>query len=430
MIVARKSLSVLLSVVMLIALVAGTVGASGASDKKPSGAVVNLDFQQFWEVEVAPGALRALMDKFESENPGIKVRLISAPYSNTKDQVIASAATGTLSDVTALMGTWLYDLVKANAVANLSEIMQKYNYDSSQIASMVKLGGKAYMINVCYGNYSLCINDDIFKKYGIAAPPKTWDEFIAVAKKTTDPAKNIYGFCLPISLEAANGIQNDVFSWLWADGGTILKDGKPDLTNSGVKNTIQFIKSLWDQGLIAPGAMSTTEADKVAEFANGRYSMAIIAQGQIEQIRMSKPDLKFTAVGFPVPAGSKMAPGDILTCVPWGIGMSAKTKHPAEAWKLVEFIMSPKDNVTLSALPNLFPGNKKSQADTSRMSPQVKVVYDYFKNSKALMNELAGLPVSEELMRIFDEEFQACLNGSQTVDQMLQKAQDRWMKNF
>jgi multiple sugar transport system substrate-binding protein len=45
-------------------------------------------------------------------------------------------------------------------------------------------------------------------------------------------------------------------------------------------------------------------------------------------------------------------------------------------------------------------------------------------------NEFVGLPVAEDLMRSFDQEFQKYLSGSESVDQMLKNAQDAWMKNF
>ncbi len=39
--------------------------------------------------------MRDMMDRFEAENPGIKVNLISNPYSATVDLQTAGAATGT-----------------------------------------------------------------------------------------------------------------------------------------------------------------------------------------------------------------------------------------------------------------------------------------------------------------------------------------------
>lgn len=62
---------------------------------------------QWWEPELPDGEFRALMDDFEAQNPGIKVKLLSGPYASTKEQVIASAAAGEMSDVVGLDGAWV-----------------------------------------------------------------------------------------------------------------------------------------------------------------------------------------------------------------------------------------------------------------------------------------------------------------------------------
>ncbi len=64
-------------------------------------------------------------------------------------------------------------------------------------------------------------------------------------------------------------------SWVWASGGSMMKDGKPDLTNDAVRSVAEYIKGLYDAGVIAPGAFTMIEQDKVEEFVNGRVGMMI-----------------------------------------------------------------------------------------------------------------------------------------------------------
>jgi multiple sugar transport system substrate-binding protein len=47
-----------------------------------------------------------------------------------------------------------------------------------------------------------------------------------------------------------------------------------------------------------------------------------------------------------------------------------------------------------------------------------------------LANEFTGLPVAEELMRLFSEQFQLYLDGSQSLDDTLNNAQAAWMEKF
>ena len=47
-----------------------------------------------------------------------------------------------------------------------------------------------------------------------------------------------------------------------------------------------------------------------------------------------------------------------------------------------------------------------------------------------LANEFVGLPVAEELMRMFDEEIQKMLDGQQTAEEAAAKAQAKWEAEF
>ena len=392
-----------------------------------SGEVVTIEFTQWWEPELPNGEFRALIDKFEAENPNIKVELLSGPYSSTKEQVIAGAATGTMSDVVGLDGAWVSDFVKQESIADLSAIMNENGYDQSQLASQIQLNGSTYMIPVVNFVYPLFVNDDLLASANITTPPDNRTEFAADAKAITNAQNNVYGWVLPLSLDTPNGIQNDVMSWVWASGKSMLKDGKPDLLNEDVKSAVEYIKSLYDDGVIAPGAFSMKEQDKVEEFTNGRVGMMFDTLAHINTIREANPNLKFSISAAPVVDGYTGERG--LPYASWGIGISQNSEHKAEAWKLVEFLMSEAVNAELSTMANAFPGNSKSVPDTVGQDELIAKAFEIYQSGYPA-NEFVGLPVAESLMRSFDEQLQLMLDGGQTVDEMLNNAQQAWEKEF
>src|SRR5690606_5018015 len=79
----------------------GLAACSGGGEAPANGEhdEVTLEFTQWWEPELPDGEFRALIDRFEEENPGITVELLSGPYAATREQVVAGAAAGTMSDV-------------------------------------------------------------------------------------------------------------------------------------------------------------------------------------------------------------------------------------------------------------------------------------------------------------------------------------------
>jgi len=414
-------------IVMVGAMSIGCSQPASSDSEAADDGTVTLEFIQWWEPELPSGAFRALMDRFEAENPGIKVELISGPYASTKEQVIAGAASGTMADVVGLDGAWVSDFVKQGSIADLTELMKSAGYDDSQLASQIQLNGSTYMIPVVNFIYPVFINDDLLAVAGIESAPTNRTEFANAAKAITNAKNNVYGWVLPLSLEAPNGIQNDVMSWVWASGKSMLKNGKPDVTNSDVKSAVAYIKELYDAGVIAPGAFSMKEQDKVEEFTNGRVGMMIDSLAHINTIRESNPDLKFSITALPAEDGYQGKRG--IPYASWGIGIAENSEHKAEAWKLVEFLMSEEINSELSSIANAFPGNKNSVPDFVKADELFGTAFEIYKNGYPA-NEFVGLPVAEDLMRSFDEQFQLMLEGEQTIDEMLEKVQAAWEKEF
>jgi len=388
---------------------------------------ITLEFIQWWEPELPAGALRGLMDQFEAQNPGIKVKLISGPYSTTHDQIVAGAAAGTLSDVVGLDGAWVNDLAKQSAIAPLDSLMTAGNWDPSQAAAIIKVGGKSYMLPVASFVYPVFVNLDLLKAAGIANPPSTRSEFAADAKKLTIPSKNQYGWVLPLSLQTPNGVQNDVMSWVWASGKSMLKDGKPDLTNPDVISALTYIQGMYKDGLISPGTFAKQEQDKVEEFVNGRVGMMIDTLAHINLIRERNANLKFAISALPAVDGYNGRRG--LPYAAWGIGVSANSKHQGEAWKLVSFLMGPDVNGKLVSLAHAFPGNVKAKPTFVVTDPLFGKGFEIFQKGY-LANEFVGLPQAEQLMRLFDEQIQLMLDGKQTPEQAAAKAQAAWAKVF
>ena len=387
----------------------------------------NLEFIQWWEPEMPAGALRGIMDGFEAANPGIKVTLVSGPYSATHDQIVVGAASGTLSDVVGLDGAWVNGLAKQGAIASMDGLMTDAKYDQSQIADIVKVNGKSMMFPLASFVYPVFVNLDMAKAAGVVSMPGSRTEFADAAKKMTNADKNEYGWVLPLSLQNPGGIQNDVMSWVWASGGSMLKDGQPDLENKDIVGTLDYVKSLQDAGVISPGIFAKKEQDKVEEFVNGRVGMMIDSLAHINLIRERNPKLNFGISALPAVDGYTGKRG--LPYASWGIGISESSAHKAEAWKLVEYLMSPEVNGRLVSIANAFPGNVNAKPDFSKSDPLFEVAFKIFQSGK-LANEFVGLPVAEELMRKMNVEVQKMFDGQQTAQQAAANSQTQWTAEF
>jgi len=415
----------LLGVVAVAAMVGATAVGCGSDDGDSSGdGTVTLEFAQWWAPELPAGSFDKLMTDFTAQNPTIKVKLLSGPYASTKQQLVSGAASRTLPDVVGLDGAWVSDFAKQGAIADLTALMAEAKYDSNQLASQIQIKGKTYMIPVVNFVYPMFVNNDLLTKAGVTTPPTTRTQFLDAAKKVSALGGNVKGWALPLDTAVPNGIQNDVMSWLWASGGSMLtQDGKPDLTGPGVKSTVEFVKSLNDAGVIAPGSLTMKEQDKVEKFTTGQVGMVIDSLAHITLIKKNNPKLNFTVT--PIPAEDSYTGKRGIPYASWGIGVADSSKHKAEAFKLVQFLMSQQTNAQLSTLANGFPGNKTAEPDFSTSDPLFKTAFDIYQAGQPA-NEFVGLPKAEDLMRSFDEQLQLALTGKQSVDDALTKAQEAW----
>ena len=412
----KRSLAGLASAAAVVALYASTALAD-----------TTIEFVQWWEPEMPAGALRGIMNDFEAANPGIKVTLVSGPYSTTHDQIVAGAASGTLSDVVGLDGAWVNGLAKQGAIASLDPLMDGAKYDRSQIADIIKVDGKSYMFPLASFVYPVFVNLDMAKAAGVDKLPSTRTEFADAAKKMTHADKNQYGWVLPLSEQTPNGIQNDVMSWVWASGQSMLKDGKPNVDNEAVVAGLTYVKGLQDAGVISPGTFAKKEQDKVEEFVNGRVGMMIDSLAHINLIRKRNPDLHFGISALPAVDGYTGKRG--LPYASWGIGVSESSKHKAEAWKLVSYLMSPEVNGKLVTIANDFPWNVNAKPDFSKADPLFAEAFKIFQAGK-LANEFVGLPVAEQLMREMVIEVQKLFDGQETAQQAAANTQQAWLADF
>ncbi|WP_418619806.1 extracellular solute-binding protein [[Clostridium] scindens] len=162
----KKTVKKMLSAALVGAMVLSLAACGSKGDSKDEGGDskdgVTLEFQQWWGVELPDGALDDICKDF-TKDTGINIKLLSNPYADTKTQIAAGAAAGTMADVVGLDGSWVYDFAKQGSIANLTELMEKDGYDDSQLSDQIKYEGNTYMIPVVNFAYPMYVNMDILK---------------------------------------------------------------------------------------------------------------------------------------------------------------------------------------------------------------------------------------------------------------------------
>ena len=95
--------------------------------------------------------------------------------------------------------------------------------------------------------------------------------------------------------------------------------------------------------------------------------MMVDLLAHINLIRERNPNLNFGISAVPAVDGYTGKRG--MPYASWGIGISEGSEHKEEAWKLVEYLMSPEVNSKLVTIANAFPGNVNAKPDLSKSDP-------------------------------------------------------------
>ena len=134
--------------------------------------------------------------------------------------------------------------------------------------------GKLYGFPVLSSARAFFYNKDLFARAGVAAPPKTWDEFVQAARKVQALGGGVIGYALPLGPEEA---QAEWSIWMWNNGGD-WKSGDAWAINSDPNaRTLRFLADLANRHKVTqvnPGKTNRTDG-AFQLFKDGRVGMVM-----------------------------------------------------------------------------------------------------------------------------------------------------------
>jgi multiple sugar transport system substrate-binding protein len=139
----------------------------------------------------------------------------------------------------------------------------------------VSQGDKVFAAPVDGGPMALIYRTDVFAKYGIKTPPKTWDEYAADAKKVKDAGGPVFGDfgsnvpAVTTALMIQKGAQPFVYDLANKKNITIKLD------DQNTKDVLDYWGNLSKQGLVGKEDQFTT--DYIAGMVGGKYATYVSA---------------------------------------------------------------------------------------------------------------------------------------------------------
>jgi ABC-type glycerol-3-phosphate transport system substrate-binding protein len=280
-----------------------------------------------WTYYTGPGQLAALKAQdaiFEKNNPGWTVKEVQVPGDQFDQKLLATASTGNGPDVE--LNNVVVDfpsLVGAGVLKDLTPEWNAYADKNLFPASAVwKNDGKVYNVMSYTNLIGLYSNTTILNQYGIKAAPTTLDQFesdLAIIKA----GGKYQGL-------AESGSPDVQGAWLFAPLLLAKNVNYCNFTGSDVGSAFSTIGSWAKKGYVPQATATWDQATSWQKFMTGQFAFGINGNWNLGDAT-ANAKFKFTTSQFPsVDGKSVVYPGGE------GIGIGAKSKHQAEAWKYVE----------------------------------------------------------------------------------------------
>jgi len=221
-------------------------------------------------------ALKKMIDRFNSTNPwGISVKgEYAGGYADIANKMTAAIAGGSTPDLVVAYQNNAATYELSEALVDLTPYVAdaRFGLSKAELADFFpgmleqdlnpQFGGKRLGWPPNRSIEVLYYNADWLKALGVAAPPRTWEEFYEDAKKATDPAKGTYGCA--ISLDASN-----LFAQVISRGGGFAAPGGEgySLDSPQLRDSLALFRRLYKEGYAKKIAEQFGEQ---TDFANGK----------------------------------------------------------------------------------------------------------------------------------------------------------------
>lgn len=354
---------------LLVACDRGPGARSGAGGSATSIKVVIAEYSRdhtrpFWQ---------ALSDAYTKQT-GVKVDLQVVDWNSIDQQVSTMIQNSQPPDVLNLNSFSSY--AKDGLLYAADEVLSRKTREDflEALARGGEYQGKAYGFPILASARAFFYNRDLFARAGIAAPPKTWDEFLRAAQKIQALGQGTIGYALPLGPEEA---QAEWSIWMWNNGGDWKSGDRWTIDSDRNVQTLQFLADLANKHRVTqvnPGKTNRTDG-AFQLFKDGKVGMVMGFSPLAAQLD-AHGQVSYGVAAMPANAGAAVTLGveDYL--------MAFKRKGNQEAvQKFLDLYYQP-ENITRWIAAEGFLPVTKSGLQQMGANPKLKPYLDALPHAK------------------------------------------------
>lgn len=252
--------------------------------------------------------------------------------------------------------------------------------------------------------------------------PRTWDDFVDVARFFHQPAEGLYGTVLAAFPDAHNTIY-DFHLQLWTRGGSALAaDGTVRLDSPEAVAALEFYRTLInDDTLMHPDSRALDSVASGLEFAQGRIALMVNWFGfasMCETIPESRVKGQVSITTLPSATGHESTSLNIY----WVLALAAGSPHRDLAYRFMRYCASAEADRALTLGGGI--GCRRSTWVDAEVNRQIPFYRD-METLHAAARELPRLAHWPQVTEVIDEMVLAVINTDTPIAELTRKAQRR-----
>jgi len=324
-----------------------------------------------------------IMQRFEKDNPGIKVIVQTIPWDAAREKLLTSVIGGIPPDVCQLGTTWMSEFSAMDSLLDLRPY-----FASSSVVKDTSFYPSSWNSCVYHGRYVgvpwyvdtrvLFYRTDLLRKAGFNNPPKNWDELRAVSLAIKNKKLSKYAISLPTSNFEVLAM------FVWQNGGNILNadNTAPIVTEKPFMEALEYYTTFFDDSL-SP-VEDAADVNLFNAFKTGFYSMFVSGPWMLNLVdRYCGPEFrdKWNVAVLP----GKKEPTSFVGGA--NLVVFKDSRHHDAAWKLVEYLSRPDVQVEWFKVNNNLPSVVKAWDDPYFSDkPMVRVFGEQLKHTMSPPN--------------------------------------------
>lgn len=329
----------------------------GGCEQRPGSEVV-IDF---WAMGREGEVVRELIPDFERRNPGIRVRVQQIPWSAAHEKLLTAYAGDTMPDLFQLGNTWIPEFVALRAIPALDERIATSRAVTPAdyfpgIWDTNRLEGRLYGVPWYVDTRVIFYRKDLLTRAGVAQMPRSWVGWLeAMERIQARSGPDRYAILLPINDWTAPVIL------ALQQGAALLRDGERHgaFEAPAFRKAFAFYLDLFHRGY-APRVGGAQMTNIYQAFARGEFAMYISGPWNIGEFQARLPEsLQDSWATAPLPSPDAHWPG-VSIAGGASLAISRASPHPQAAWRLIEYLSEPEQQLRFNQLTGDLPARKSA----------------------------------------------------------------------